>query len=41
MKLESSEMLYLLSSPAVEEADGGSKCFVGVSVKVRSLVDPG
>ena len=32
-------MLCELSFPVPKAADGGLKCFVGVSVKVSSLVD--
>ena len=39
-KLESSDILYELSSPVAETSGGGLKCFVEVSVKVRGLECP-
>ena len=39
-KLESSDMVFWLSSPVAEATDGGFKCFIGVEVNVSGLVGP-
>ena len=40
-KLESPDILCLLSSPVAEATYGGLKYFVGVTVKVSGLESPG